>query len=74
MFVVSTLSEFSYPSQIRLSLDAENAINRTKTNVYIDVDQNNITNRSDLNMTCASSKFCHDRGQCIMVDNQLKCL
>jgi hypothetical protein len=74
MFVVSTLSVFSYPSIICFSLDAENAINRTMANVYIDVDQNNIINRSDLNMTCASLKFCHDRGQCIIVDNQLKCL
>jgi hypothetical protein len=44
------------------------------TSVYIDVDQKNIINRLDINMTCASLKFCHDRGQCIVVDNQLKCL
>lgn len=49
-------------------LDAENAINHTMVSVYINVDQ---VNR---NQTCERLKFCHYRGQCIIVDNQLKCL
>ncbi|CAF3720803.1 unnamed protein product [Rotaria sp. Silwood1] len=53
---------------------AENAINYTMTNVYIDVNQTNIINRSNINVTCAILKYCHYRGQCVSVDNQWKCL
>ncbi|CAF2718857.1 unnamed protein product [Rotaria sp. Silwood2] len=53
---------------------AENAINYTMTSVYIDVDQTNIINRSNINVTCAILKYCHHRGQCVNVNNQWKCL
>ncbi|CAF4015717.1 unnamed protein product [Rotaria sordida] len=53
---------------------AENAINYTMTSVYIDVDQVNIINQSNINLTCAILKYCHHRGQCISIDNQWKCL
>ncbi|CAF3741406.1 unnamed protein product [Rotaria socialis] len=53
---------------------AENAINYTMTSVYIDIDQTNTINRSNINVTCATLKYCHHRGQCIADDHQWKCL
>jgi hypothetical protein len=44
------------------------------TSVYVDVDQNKTVNQSSMNITCISLKSCHDRGRCIILDNQLKCL
>ncbi|CAF0966327.1 unnamed protein product [Adineta steineri] len=50
---------------------AENPMNRTTTSVYLDIDHHNQLNR---NLTCSSLKDCHNRGQCIIIKNQLKCL
>ncbi|CAF5186924.1 unnamed protein product [Rotaria magnacalcarata] len=44
------------------------------TSVYIDIDQTNTINRSNINVTCATLKYCHHRGQCIADDHQWKCL
>ncbi len=45
-------------------------MNRTKTSVYLNIDHE----QSHKNLTCSSLKYCHDRGHCIIIDNQLKCL
>ena len=57
-----------------LCLDAENAINTTMASVYLHVEQTIEIHRSETNVTCASLNFCHHRGQCILVDEQWKCL
>jgi hypothetical protein len=44
------------------------------TSVYVDVDQNITVNRSSMNLTCISLKSCHNRGRCIILDNESKCL
>jgi hypothetical protein len=53
-------------------LDAENPMNRTTTSVYLDINHSN--QPLTKNLTCSSSKYCHNRGQCIIINNQLKCL
>jgi hypothetical protein len=68
MYVVSILLLFLISVKYLL-LDAENAINHTMIGVYINVDD-----QTNINMTCDSLKSCNNRGQCIIVDNQLKCL
>jgi hypothetical protein len=55
---------------ILIFIDAENPMSRTATSVYLDIDHQHITK----NLTCSSLKNCHNQGQCIIIDNQLKCL
>ena len=61
---------FSIFCQNLIYIDAENPMNRTKTSVYLNIDHE----QSHKNLTCSSLKYCHDRGHCIIIDNQLKCL
>ncbi len=65
---LSTLVNFIF--LLNIFSDAENGINHTMASVYIDIDQMNM----NMNMTCANLGFCHNRGQCIYIANQLKCL
>ncbi|CAF1653920.1 unnamed protein product [Adineta ricciae] len=53
---------------------AENLLNHTTANIYLDLNENTLINRSMMNMTCDNLKFCHERGQCLVIDSQLKCL
>ncbi|UJR31474.1 hypothetical protein I4U23_018963 [Adineta vaga] len=54
---------------------AENPMNRTSTTVYLDIDhQQQQHNQLNKNLTCSSLKDCHNRGQCISINNQLRCL
>lgn len=68
IFVVSILSLYQMKIYLFFSFAsaAENAINHTMASISIDIDQTNIT--------CVDLKFCHHRGQCLDMDNQLKCL
>ncbi|CAF4736185.1 unnamed protein product [Rotaria sp. Silwood1] len=52
---------------------AENPMNRTTTSVYLNIDDDHHY-QSNINLTCSSLKYCHDRGQCIIINNQIKCV
>lgn len=52
---------------------AENPMNRTITSVHLNIDENH-THLLNRTVTCASLKYCHNRGQCLTIENQLKCL
>lgn len=43
-------------------------MNRTTTSVYLDISQDH------RNVTCSNFKYCNNRGQCLIIKNQLKCL
>ncbi|CAF1145491.1 unnamed protein product [Adineta ricciae] len=53
---------------------AENPMNRTSTSVYLDIDRESSHNQLNKNLTCSSLQDCHNRGQCISINYQLKCL
>ncbi len=57
-------------NKILLLLDAENPMNHTTTSVYLNIDPHS----SNGTVACASLKYCHQQGQCLMIGNQLKCL
>ena len=62
-------------SLIFVLLDAENPMSRTSTSVYLDIDRETPPlNQLNKNLTCSSLQDCHNRGQCISINNQLKCL
>jgi hypothetical protein len=57
------------------NLDAENAINATTTAIDFHVDSINVKDQLDSNRTCQTHlNLCHYRGQCVLVDEQWKCL
>ncbi|UJR15206.1 hypothetical protein I4U23_002165 [Adineta vaga] len=53
---------------------AENLLNHTIASISLIIDENKLINRSTMNITCNNFNFCHGRGQCLLIDNQLKCL
>lgn len=53
--------------------DAENAMNRTTASILLNIDDHH-QYQSNKNVTCSSLKYCHNRGQCIIIERQLKCL
>ncbi|CAF0904543.1 unnamed protein product [Adineta steineri] len=53
---------------------AENTINHTTTSISINVDESPIINRLNISVTCDNLKICHNQGQCIIINHQMKCL
>ncbi|CAF2806786.1 unnamed protein product [Rotaria sp. Silwood2] len=53
---------------------AENPMNHTTTSVYLNIDNHHHHHQSNINVTCSSLKNCHDHGQCIIINNQMKCV
>jgi len=66
--------KFEYvKEEICFVIDAENPMNRTTASVQLHVDERE-SFQLNRTVTCASLKYCHNRGQCLVIEKQLKCL
>jgi len=59
--------------QYIIFLDAENPMNHTATSIYLNIHDDHHHHQSNTNVTCPT-KYCHNEGQCVVVENHLKCL
>jgi hypothetical protein len=70
---VVCFSRFNFLKISCFFLDAENPMNRTTTSVYLNIDDDD-DHRLNKNSTCSSLKYCNNRGRCLIIENQMKCL